>query len=1034
MKKLLQSLFILLFVASSVMAQERTITGTVTSSEDGLPIPGVSVKVKGTNIGASTGANGKFSLNVPASANIIVVSSIGFATQEVAISGTNLSISLSTDSKSLNEIVVTGVLGIERQKKEIGYSTARVDSKELTAAKAVNVANGLQGKVSGLNVTTLNNGVFEDVKINLRGIRSLTGNNNPMLLLDGVPSALSYLSSLNPNDIEDVTILKGSSAAAIYGPDARNGVIVVTTKKGSSAPQVTFGHSSQFSQISFFPALQDKFGSGGYGSYTPYENWSWGPAFDGSMVEIGHTLPDGSIQKVKYSPTNDREDFFNTGYTMQNDLSFSAKDLYLNVQDALIKGVVPDDKNRRTGIRLNTSKEYGKFKIGMNINYINQDYSVFDDNGMSSYYSSKNIGGRSGLMPLIFNTPANIPLTSYKDFKNDLYSQFNYYFNDYGDNPYFAIDNWRLDGKRYDLLSNLEMSIKPMEGLNITWRGGFTSRNVDETNTSKGEVPNAYGISRGLDIISGNVYERASYSKRYSSELFANYNKKLNDDFKIGAILGTYMRSSSARTTVAGAANLVVPELFNPANRTGEPTGTSSISRSRLFSVYGSASLNYKGWANLEFTARNDKTSVLNLDNNSFFYPGVNASVVLTDAIQNIRGQALTYLKLRASWNKTGNADISPYSLEAVFGQAGGFPYGSLPGFTAGNTTYDAKLKPEFINSTEVGLESGFWDGRINLEATYYRSINDNQIIPISVSSATGYTSAYVNAASFINKGFEFDLKLKTNTKAAFKPRLNFNFSYNDSEITQIYDGLDELSIGGFGTMAANYAIKGYPAFVIKASDYNRDPQGRVIVDAVSGYPSVNSNLKTFGRTLPKYILGINPSFDYKNFSLSMLFEYKAGHYAYSEFGRDMAWTGVSEATVANNRERFVIPNSVYLDPVTNTYVQNTNVTVADVNDFFTGGNTFQNVGTNFLYSAASWRFRELSLSYRIPGKILTKQGFVKSASVALTGRNLFLWVPSTNKFQDPDFNFDTGNVAGIATSQINPPVRTYGFNLTVNF
>ncbi|MCA5004345.1 SusC/RagA family TonB-linked outer membrane protein [Sphingobacterium bovistauri] len=1030
-QKLLSTMFAVACVTSMSYAQTREVSGLVTSS-DGTPISGASISVVGTNTATQTDGYGRFKISASSGATLNV-SYIGYTSQRVSIgNSTNLSIVLKGGDQALDEVVVTGVLGIERQKKEIGYATAKVDKEALTATKAVNVASGLQGKVSGLNITPINNGVFEDIKINLRGIRSLTGNNNPMLLLDGVPSAIGYLSSINPNDIEDVQVLKGSSAAAIYGPDARNGVIVVTTKKSSTTPNISLSQSTQFSQISFFPKLQEKFGNGAYGEYTGYENWSWGPAFDGSQVEIGDILPDGTIQMVPYTANNDRQDFFNTGKTYQTDVSYSTNDVYFSVQDALVKGIVPDDKNRRTGLRLNTAKEYGIFKISLNANYINSDYSVFNDAGMASWNAANNVGLNSGLMNLIFNTPAHIPLTKYKDFLTDPYAEYNTYFNHYGLNPYFAIDNWRNDGKRTDLLSNLEMTLKPTDWMSVTWRGGVTSRAIDENTTSKGEVPTSYGLNRGATLIPGTVSERAYYSRRYSSELFANFNKQLNEDFKLGGVLGTYVRSTNTRDASVGASNLVVPELFNTGNRTGELTGGSSMSESRMFSIYGSASLNYKGWANIEFVGRNDKTSVLPIDNNSFFYPGVNAALVLTDALPQIKGEALTFLKFRGGWNETGNADINPYSLEATFGQASGFPYGSLAGFTAGNTTYDAKLKPEFISSTEFGFDAGFWGGRVNLEGTVYRSLNENQIVGVSVSSATGYTLANVNAASFINKGFELDLKLRSNTTAAFKPKFAVNLSYNDNEVTQIYEGLDELAVST-GGLAQNYAIKGHPAYVLKTTDYNRDPQGRIIVDAITGYPTADPNTKIYGRTLPKWIIGLNPSFDYKNFNFSTLFEYKGGHYAYADIGNAMAWTGVSEASASNNRERFVLPNSSYADPANaGQYIANENVTIANVNDFYTG--VYRTVGTNFLTSASAWRLREVALSYQLPQTLLSQAGFIKSAAVSLTGRNLFLWVPKTNKFQDPDFNFTSGNAAGISTSQINPPVRTFGANLTVNF
>ncbi|WP_242929500.1 SusC/RagA family TonB-linked outer membrane protein [Pontibacter vulgaris] len=1035
MKKVLMLCFLLVSaLLQQAMAQVKAITGKVTDATTNQPLPGVTVLVKGTTAGTATGADGSYSINVPANGNTLVFRFIGYLSTERAIgNASTVNVALPLDTKQLSEVVVTA-LGIERQKKEIGYATATVSQEVVTRANPVNIANGLQGKVAGLNITSTNNGVFENVKINLRGIRSITGNNNPLLVLDGVPANINYLSSINPNDIENVSVLKGSSAAAIYGPDARNGVIIVTTKKGSidEKPTVTVGHSTQLQQISFFPKFQTQFGSGGYGEYIPYENWSWGPAFDGSEVEIGHVLPDGSVQKVKYSPTNDRKEFFKTGITTQNDISFGAKDFYISFQDAMIKGIVPDDENRRTGLRLNTGREYGKFKVGLNTNYIQQNYNVFDDLAMEDYHIANNVGLNGGLMNLIFNTPAHIPINNYKDFKNDPFAEYNGFFNDYGLNPYFAIDNWRKEGKREDLLTNLDLNFKATDWLNLTYRAGLTNQNITERRTSKGEIPTPYGIDRGFSSIPGAVQERAYKYSRLSSEAFASLNKEISESFKVTGIVGTYVRQTDTRDTRVGAGSLVVPELFNIENLTGQLTGSSPGTRSRLFSTYASAGLSYKGWANVEITGRNDWTSVLAIGNHSFFYPGVNASLVLSDAISGLaNSNVLSYLKLRGSWSKTGNAEISPYLLAATFSQANGFPYGGLPGYTAGNTTYDKNLEPEFIESKEFGFESGFMGGKINLEATYYQQNNDNQIIPISVSSATGYTQNNINAASFINQGVEMDLRLTPLVNlGGVKLDFRANATYSDSEIKSIYSGLDELFIGGFAA-AGNFAIVGQPAFVIKATDYLRDPQGRVIVDAVTGYPSADPNLKTFGRTLPKWIVGLNPSASWKGFNLSALAEYKGGHYAYNDIGSAMAWTGVSAASARNNREKFVFPNSSILGP-DGTYVENTNVTVSNVNDFYTG--VFRSVRSNFITSASHWRLREVALSYELPTSFLSRQNVVKGATVALTGRNLVLWLPESNEFQDPDFNFSQGNAAGITTSQINPPTRTFGANVTLRF
>ena len=1037
MRKLKFLLTCLLMVSFSlVSAQTKTASGTVTSADNGEPVIGASVLIKGSSQGTVTNVNGKFSLNVPANATL-VISSVGMLPQEVA-PGTNLNIVLVTDTKTLDEVVVTA-LGIQRQKRDLGYSTTNINSEELTQAKSVSVATGLQGKVAGLNIASLNNGVFEDVKINLRGIRSLTGNNNPMLLLDGVPVGLGLLNSINPNDVESVNVLKGTSAAAIYGPDARNGVIVVTTKAGSKTdkPEITISNSTQFNNVSFFPKFQTEFGSGGYGSYIPYENWSWGPAFDGKEVELGEKLTDGSVQKVIYSPIkNNRQNFFNTGVTMQNDVSYSAKNFYMSIQDANIKGVVPDDVNRRTGIRMNATQTYKKFTAAFNTNYIQSNYNVFDNVAMGDYYSANNVGLNDGLMNLIFSTQANVPLTSYKDFKNNPFAQYNNYYNRYGINPYIAMDTWRRTGKDQNLVTSLDLKLAATDWLDLNYRAAMTYQSIVSQSNQKRLVVNPYGKARGIDAVPQAVSNGSYVGNRMSSEFFANFHKTFGD-FKVNVLAGTYVRDIKSRNVGVNASNLIIEGLFNVSARPGELGGYSNESHTRMFSLYGNVNLNYKNWANLEITGRNDKTSVLDPSNNSFFYPGVAASLVLTDAVPAVKSDIMNFLKLRASWNKTGNADINPYLLSATFSQGDGFPYNGLPGYSADDTSYDRYLKPEFIDSKEVGFEASFLKNRITLDATYYDQNNTNQIVSIRVPRSTGYTFAFVNAASFRNYGFETQLKVTPLVNLG-EVNLNFNanYSYNSSEVLSIYQDLQELSIGGY-VMAANQAVVGKPAFIFNASDYKRDNQGRVIVDRLTGYPIVDEVNKKFGRTMPMHIIGLNPSISWKGLTVSALFEYKGGHYAFNMIGNEMAWTGVSEITGINHRERFVIPNSVYEDPnKKGTYIENTNITVSDAQDFFTG-DSYRTVASNFITSAATWRFREFSITYDIPNSLISKQSLIQGISVGVNGRNLALWLPKSNVYSDPDFkDLDSfgGNIAGISNATVNPPVRTIGGTISVKF
>ena len=1055
MKKLLQSLFLLLFVAVTALAQERTVTGKVIASEDGLPLPGVSVVVTGSSLGTQTGVDGNYSIKV-VSGNSLTFSYIGYSSQTVNIPDNNVvNVTMVQDSRQLGEVVVTA-LGIERQKKELGYAATTVGAQELTRASSVNVANGLQGKVSGLNVTTVSSGVFENVNINLRGLRSLTGNNNPLLVVDGVPLKIEFLSSLNPNDIQDVSVLKGSSSAAIYGPDARNGVILVSTKNGASTPEITVSNSTQVQTVSFFPKLQKQFGQGYDGQIDPIENWSWGPAFDGAMVPLGPELPDGSQQMVPYVGTDEREKFYDNGVTTQTDLSFSVKDFYLSFQDALVKGIVPDDKNRRTGLRLNSGREFGKFKANLNVNYSQQNYKIFDDQGQADYFALQGTGGNDGLFNQLINTAAHVPLSQYKDYKNNVYAQYNTYYNNYGLNPYFSINNWRKNGKRQDLISNFDLSLKATDWLNFTYRAGLLTQGIDERRTSEGVIADDFGLDRGKTSVSGAVEERAYTENRLSSELFGNLTKQISDDFKINAIAGTYVRQNTIRDSRVGASSLIVPGLYNIGPRTGILTGSSPESRSRLFSVYGSAGLSYKGWANIEVTGRNDWTSLLAIGNNSYFYPAVSGSLVLSDLIEGWKSSnTISYFKLRGAWSKTGNADIAPYLLASTYTQPQytGFPYGAVPGLTAGNTFFDPGLKPEFINSTEAGFEASFLNSRITLETTFFTQKNTNQIISVNVSDATGYGRYFLNAASFDNKGVEMDVNLS--------PLVNFgngsfrfraNATYNDSEVTSIFreQELNELSIGGY-VAAGNYAVVGEPAFVVKATDYRRDALGRIIVSSTTGRPSANPVPVSQGRTLPKWIIGLNPSVNWKGFNLSALFEHKGGHKAsFFGLGNDMAWTGVSEATAYNNREPFILPNSVVrnpdipaetvaLDPTNPAnYIVNTTARIGENQAMYNHYiSEFSDAASNFVVSANTWRLREVALSFDVPASLLQKQKFLKNVNVSLIGRNLVLWLPEENKFMDPDFNSmitDYPNAFGNIDATSNPPVRNFGFNITAKF
>ena len=444
MRKILSLLAVLVLWTVFAFAQNRVITGQV-KDDKGDPIPFASVTIKGTNKGTTTDANGNFRIESKAG-DVLLITAVGSKEREVAVGSSNTYNVALDKSGVLQEVVVTA-LGVQKQPKELGYSVARVKNSELTQARVTNLQNGLVGKVSGLNISTVNNGVFANTRIILRGIRSLTGNNQPLLVVDGSPISLDFINTINPNDVESVNILKGANSAALYGPEGVNGVIVVTTKKGTgrSKPQITVSNTTLFEKVAFLPKMQTSFGSGssynqfGDGVYDPIENQSWGAKFDGRDTIIGREFEDGTIYKVPYKYLDgEKNDFFNTGITIQNDVSFNAGDeksnFYMSLQDVTIKGVVPQDEARRTTFRINAGKTVGKVRIGANLAYTARTSDVTNSPGPIYWY--------------VINTPNQIPLTRYKDYNVTGFADHNNYFNDYYPNPYEDLNRYRNKERR----------------------------------------------------------------------------------------------------------------------------------------------------------------------------------------------------------------------------------------------------------------------------------------------------------------------------------------------------------------------------------------------------------------------------------------------------------------------------------------------------------------------------------------------------------------------------------------------------------
>ena len=1040
MRRFLTFFAVLMLSGMLASAQSRVLSGQVRDIP-GEPVKFATVTETGTKNAVQTDASGNFSIKVSSPKSRLTVTAVGYDDQTITPSGNVVIANLVRNTQEMTAVVVTS-LGQVRQKSSLGYSTASVKSKELTQANPVNLQNGLTGKVSGLNIATTNSGVIGTTRITLRGIRSLTGNNQPMLVIDGVPTPLGFLNSLNPNDIADVSLLKSASATVVYGPDGVNGAIIVTTKRGTvRKPMITVSHTTQFEKIAYMPDFQSRWGSGynqdpntGLGTFEPIEQQSWGDQFDGSIRQFGQDGPNGEQLILPYTyQANGRKNFFQTGMTNQTDVSYSTGDFYISAQNVAIKGTLPGDVNNRRTVALNAQKEYNRFKASFNVRFTNSKYDVTTANAQVYY----NVTG----------APGQYDLSRFENWRTDYFSSPNGYYTPYLVNfnrtPYMAKDINRQKGKTNDILGNVELSYKATNWLNFVYRVGGSATNGSAKSTREAFAPSAYHLTlrdASATTIAASVADAMSSSSRFSSEFFANFNTKYKK-LGISATLGQSFRETNSNDVSASSGNLGQSTFLSIQNRIGEPSVGVGTSKSRLSRVFGKVSLDYDGMAFIEGTGSYDKDS-RNAPRNgssfsnsdiSYFYSGVNASVLLHKAIPSLSNiKFLNFAKVRAAISSTGNVPLGaqqdPFFTVGTF-----FPYGSTLGYNIPTSTYQQKFKPEFVYNKEVGIELGFMKNKINFEATYYTQDNTDQVLDLSLANSTGFTSSKLNAAEFKNNGLELDLKLTPIFKMGdLSIDLKMNYTHQTSKVTKLVDGLDQLGIGNY-----NWVIVGQPVYKFRLYDYVRDSAtGKVIVGA-DGMPTVNSNLTTFGNTTPTDIFGLTLSASYKGFTLTAVGEYRGGNQiVVDQLGQFLDDNGISARSGQYGRRAFVWPNSVVFDGT--KYVENTNVYTQSYNREFWNSDLNTSAITNYLCSGAFWKLREVSLNYEFPAKLF-KGNTVKGITVGLTGRNLLTWLPKTNQWTDPEFSSNgnsayTGNAQGRSTAYNLPPTRIFGANVTFQF
>ncbi|WP_178793730.1 SusC/RagA family TonB-linked outer membrane protein [Bacteroidaceae bacterium] len=1043
MEKRFSALITMLLIGVYVAFAQQTITvnGTVVAADNDEPVIGASILVIGTTKGTITDIDGKFTLNDISANAQLKISYVGMISQTVK-AVPKLTVTLKSDTQVIDEVVVTA-LGIQRQAKAIGYSTAKVDADQLTMAKGSDATAALSGKVSGLQINITSPRLDQETRITLRGARSFKGDNTALLVLDGVQTPTSFLQSLNPNDIENISVLKGASAAALYGSEAANGVLIVTTKNGTKGkPNITYSLTATMDEAAYLPKFQTRFGGGApdpitglpsMNGYIPDENQQYGPEFNGELINVGSPMADGTEDgfylQLPYSYVkNGRKNFYEKGYGIQNDISYASSDdrgsMYLSYQRLDQSGIIANDDKVRQTVRFNASRNYKNFKASAKMSYTNTTYDL---NNVSS----------SGIYNLI-NIPGNFDLADFKDWhKTGIGASPDEWINDYYTNPWWQTETYRRKIRQDRVVGSADLDFQATKWLRFTARAGinlsFNNRNYTNNAYRYSDWAKENIYYAASDLLS-KLYTDSSISSKFNLDFMAFAEHKFNDDFAIKGMIGYSLQDNYYEYKEVGAESLALDDFFNVRNKMGELGGSNEWERSRKLGLFGSIDFSFRNWAFLQVTGRNDWTSLLDPEHWSFFYPSANLSVVLTDAIPSIKSDIMNHLKVRASAARVGTVNVGVYNLDNIANTADYFPYGTLAAYSISPNLRTRDIEPEFTTEYEVGAEIGLLRNRITLGIAAYVQTTTNQTTNISVPTSTGFSSRYINAGTMRGKGLELDLHLTPLLQFGdFFWNVSANATFLDTRVIELAGDATELNLN---SDYAGYAIVGERYPMIKATDWKRTPDGRVIVDPVTGYPTAGDIIPC-GTSDATVRLGLSSTMKWKGFTLGATFDYRGGHYTRFGIEYDMLFTGASYISGITGRQRFVFPNSaieVGTDASGNPiYEDNTNVTVYDASKGFWNG-IYKQGRANQVVSAASWRLRELSLGYDIPERLLKKVGFLQRASVSIVGRNLFMWTPSTNIWGDPDYTAaGNSNVSGMSGTRA-AGTRSYGFNLLLSF
>ncbi|GAB3921106.1 SusC/RagA family TonB-linked outer membrane protein [Larkinella terrae] len=996
---------------------DRVVTGRVTD-EKGESLPGVSILVKGSQQGTTTDSEGKFRQSVVDGNAVLVFSYVGYVSQEITVGNqTAINLTLKEDAKSLDEVVVTS-FGIEREKKALFYATQEVKGAQLTSVGNPNVLNSLQGKVAGVSVR-LNSGMpGKAPQITIRGNRSITGNNQPLYVIDGLPVAGGVrVNDLNPNDIESMNILKGPAASALYGLRASNGVVVIKTKSGgrSGKPTISFDSHFNVDEVARLPKMQDVYSQGLNGKFDLNQIWTWGA----KISDIGTYTNEFGEQEVARAYDNDR-DFYQRGHTVSNNLSLADGGEYghflIGAGQTSQTGIVEGSGLKRYNIKFNG--EMTKIKnvtVGLSLNYSDltvDDYPELGGNdnyfrGLTDVPPSYNLKGKR------YASPAN-PFQQV-------------YYRAGQNNPYWVVNHNSRQNKTNRTFGNLLLRYDIRPELSVTYRVG-----IDYFNNKEVDFQELGTATRGrtLPPSGGSLTINNSSQNQINSNLFVTYDKNIGEKLNLNAIVGNELYDINSSNDRTAGSDFVTGGWANLNNATNV-VGSNSISRQRVVGFYGNLSLGWNKILFLNASGRNDVASNMPTGNRSFFYPSIGGSFILSDAL-SFQKRTVSLIKLRASYAEVGQ--VGPvYVNNAGFvkGSPGGFvfPFNGLTGLTQSSTRIDPNLRPENTKTIELGADLKFFNDRISLEYTYFNSKSDGQIYSVPVPLSTGASAEIRNAGSMLSKGHEVVLGITPVTTAAFTWDLGINFTSFDNTVQSLAEGVNRIVLSDPIVAEAGYA---YPS--IYGRSYLRDPaSGQLVINndtksSTYGFPLTDNNLKVIGSTVPDFELNISNSLRYKNLSLSAQLDWRQGGVFWNHGLAEANWRGLSVGTL--DREQDVV-----LEGVQGRW-NGTQLVVEGPNTIKIKKEYpyYSQLWTNYesqLSDASFVRLRELTLNYAVP---VSKLGlkWAKSLSVYLSARNVFL---ISDAFSDPEVNYSEGgnNIAGYGRSGITPQTRSFGGGLKIS-